>query len=448
MRIRCHSQITLLLLCLTIFLFACSGREARERLQEALLQDLLNASGWDREAAALPSGETVRQWMDRRVKEILGVSAEVEWQVVGLGDGHLVTAQAQRGSLRVIERWLAASNGRMTLLNADAATAWPLAVPLETSTSWTLQTRIFGLTRNSKQQVIFEWRGCLVNDTPNAFRQIALRAVLLTNEPGNQAEGFRGKLRRSTARSGIPESLAPGDFFCTTLRSAPFPSGAPQKALGVVEAAWTVNGVGRFAPLASLALETESLDGKPLDAFAVVRGGELKTGGDSLTLSDPSLVRVLSRQGLSLEIQTLAGQRGWLRPERIVGLFPPTQPELDAHLRGLLETLLRLAAKGRFDQAAELFEAGSDLLSGEALQNDLRRRFPFPEAGTEALPKFHLLEVKPQGKRQWVSYFVWLPLPDKTMAQTFDTILFDMGPKGWRFVAPQKWDKRTEVSRR
>jgi hypothetical protein len=420
--ITCYLCLSLVLAC--ALLCACRDDAAIRTLQFAPAAETLGQAGWERAAKAIPSTQTLGDYLAAQSTQPL------DWTVESVEAARRITASDKDGKVAF---HLALADDRTPLLaSANSAQTYEKGLdPVVEAAPFKVLSRLHQVHRQNDGSARYRWAGCLIYDGPAPAGEIEIRATLL----GVNKDGVRtvkpGKPRHATRRSGIPKWIKKGEFLCTELMSDKLDTSTASRtdlsAEGVLEMTFAFqDGRRRFFTLAVQSLdwrEYASLIGQPL---AVVRGGELKGNTDERgSLPDPALVTLLKQDGRDLLVRNSDGRQGIIKKDRLVARFDDPAPELTQERRERLLRLIRLAISGQPRKALSLFDETIRTRAADATAADVARRYPQMENAetlTSVIQPLSLIST-PQGDAFTV--FVWIKSETETVWQTLDTVLFD-----------------------
>lgn len=431
---------------LPLTLLACSDQRI-EDIRQRSLAEILAQSGWQSAAKTVDPLVTVDVFVKDMVREKFGRDQSIDWRSEKLGEGIRVSALAQLESLVSEQQFYFHPMERSTTyLQADARLSHLLSES-PSSDNLPLQTldRLAMINRMNDGDAQYQWEGCFIHSAGGVITGLELRATLLSMERDGRRDGYVGKILHATKRSGIPEKLAPGEFFCAKLKSGPMPVEAVERgqaqAMGVLEAHWIDDaGKHRFAAILRQKLSWGTYEGLSSDSFAVLSGGEL-TFSDSqkeaLTLPDPSLVTLLKRQGSKFLVRLVDGRQGFIKAANLIAIYPRKSSEEGKKVLPMIHAFVGKAIKGDMEGAVKMFDPTGSGLKGQALAADIKRRFGSAPKHENGRITVHILDFQALGELSMLSYFLWLRSGEDILWQTYETVFFRASAGPGKLVVPE-----------
>ena len=430
-----------------ILFFSCNQGKAIDDVRSNSFSEVISRTGWDNGKKKYAFYTSIDHWVSHTAKLILGENPEVVWNSRIFGNQTLVIATASSGNRQTIYRFSAGEkDDSVAFLDADAGAAYNVKLlKAANDLPFAVHHRLNLIDSLSNGSAAYRWEGCLVNKVDHPISEINLRSTLMVVGENGEAIVLRGNSRHATPRSGIPEILPPGEFFCTSLKSGNLSRSAAKgnvkNPMGAVEGHWIDRGgARRFACIHAETLNMLDYRGRAASARVVFADADNISSDENKATSwhgKIGLAAVTSRKGRNYVIRTPEGKSRSIKSDQIIALFPKTEVRIEDGLSGKLDTLARTMLSSDIQSAKGLFSGGPDFLDGERLEADLKRRFPLEKALKFSTIRLEILEAKPVGESLMVSYYVKAPIYDGTVWQTYDVIQCRKSESGWVFLVPE-----------
>jgi len=427
----------------------CSDKKI-DFVKQYQLEKVFKQGGWEFNNYQIDPLVTIENWLKARSKAIFKEDVSLVWKREKslTPSFFVITAMAKKSADALKYTFIVDTSGKgelVSLVKADVSAKWKYIQKSATvDNSFSSLTRVSIVDRLSNGEAHFRFEGCFVYNGKEPISKLHLRASMLALSKDQKYSSYRGKAKHHTRRSGIPDTLQNGDYFCTVLKSSKMEKsvakGEFSKVFGVVEASWLdSNGQIRFSPLANIKLNWGTYSGKMPDLFALVKGGPLKKKkkeAEISMLANPSLVTILERRGSRYWVRTASGKQGFLDNKNVIAVYPRKPaftPNKD--IKKLIKQFVGMSVSGKVDDALQLFSKNSKSLQGEKLKADVLRRFPVESNKKFETLNLQILDTQNAEGFIMVSYFVWLKNGAEIVWQSFDTIFVEQLQGGNKLLA-------------